>query len=369
VPKADRLQWLRRLPDHERVELANLPTPIQRLPRLSAKLGGPEIWMKRDDLTGLPGGGNKTRKLEFLIADALRQGADILLTIGAIQSNHTRQTAAAAAKVGIECALLHCHWAPDGGPHYRQVGNVLMSALVGAQLYLDDTARPVGDETSLGLLAEQLRTEGRTPYLIPCGASDHPLGGLGYAAAAGEILSQSDDMGLTFDAIVHCTGSSSTQAGLLAGLAAADSRIRVIGVADDGERLEKLDRVSRLARDTLTGLGVKTLVSNPQVEVIVTDTADYGVASERTVDAIRLLAETEGIVTDPVYEGKAVRGLINLIDAGDLRKGQRVLLMHLGGVPAVDAYAENLWRVEMKPFQVPLKDREGSLQAASRYQA
>jgi 1-aminocyclopropane-1-carboxylate deaminase len=349
LPSQDKIAWLRNPPGVPRVALANLPTPIQHLPRLTRRLGGPDIWMKRDDLTGLPGGGNKTRKLEFVVADALAQGADTLVTVGGIQSNHTRQTAAAAAKVGLGCALLHCRWVPNEGPHYRHVGNVLLSSLLGAELFLDDVPREIGDETSLPALVAMLRDRGRRPYVIPGGASEHRLGGLGYAACAAEIAQQASDVTTTFDAIVHCTGSGSTQAGLLAGFATLGLEIDVIGVADDGERDEKLGRVLRLARSTLAELGESAKIEPGRVAVRLADEAPYGVTTPRIVDAIRLLAETEGIIADPVYEGRAVRGLMDLIEQSAFSRGQRVLLMHLGGMPAVGAYAGLAWTVRFEP--------------------
>lgn len=199
-----------RLARFPRFALAHLPTPIQPLPNFSAALGGPEIWMKRDDLTGLEGGGNKTRKLEFLVGDALREGADMLVTVGAIQSNHTRQTAAAAAKAGMKCALLHCAWTRDAGPNYRKVGNILLSSMMGAELYLDETERPIEDQGPLEDFMAHLREAGHRPYLIPGGASEHPLGGLGYANCAVELVEQGAEAGVDFDWLVHTTGSSST---------------------------------------------------------------------------------------------------------------------------------------------------------------
>jgi 1-aminocyclopropane-1-carboxylate deaminase len=334
---------LRRLVDVPRVRLACLPTPIQPLARLQAELGGPDLWIKRDDLTGLPGGGNKTRKLEFLVADAVRSHARTLVTCGAVQSNHTRQTAAAAARLGLECVLLHNNWAPAAGAHYRHVGNPMLSALVGATLYYDPTERLIGDEGMLPELVEHLRARGRRPYLIPGGASEHRLGGLGYVVCAGEIAAQQRELGFEFDWIVHCTGSSSTQAGLLAGLSALGSPTRVIGVADDGEAAEKELRVLRLANATLEQLGLPVTVTRDDVRVVVADQNRYGVASPETLEAIRLLARTEGLIADPVYEGKALRGLLDLVDSGALGAGQRVLLLHLGGTPAVHAYAGQLW--------------------------
>jgi 1-aminocyclopropane-1-carboxylate deaminase len=324
--------------------LATLPTPIHPLHGLSRRLGGPELWIKRDDLTGLAGGGNKTRKLEFVVADAISRGADTLVTVGAIQSNHTRQTAAAAARAGLRCALLHNGWAPDVAPYFRKVGNVLLSQIMGAELYVDEAPRAIGDEGQLGALASYLQDQGRRPYVIPGGASEHPLGGFGYAACAEEIAAQSARLGIDFDFVVHCTGSSSTQAGLVAGFAALRSTTQVIGVADDNERDEKCERVHRLANATLIKAGLAHRVSQSDVHVVVADQNPYGVASEPTLEAIRLLAQTEGLIADPVYEGKAIRGLIELIRAGRLRPGQRVLLMHLGGTPAIHAWADHFWR-------------------------
>jgi 1-aminocyclopropane-1-carboxylate deaminase len=334
-----------------KLSLATLPTPIHPLPGLSRRLGGPELWIKRDDLTGLAGGGNKTRKLEFVVADAISQGADTLVTVGAVQSNHTRQTAAAAARAGLRCALLHNGWAPDVTPYFAKVGNILLSQIMGADLYVDQTPRAIGDEGQLSALASHLQGQGSRPYVIPGGASEHPLGGFGYAACAEEITAQSAHLGIDFDYVVHCTGSSSTQAGLVAGFAALGSRTQVIGVADDNERDEKCERVHRLATATLTTAGLPHRIPTADVHVIVADDNPYGMASKRTLEAIQLLAQTEGLIADPVYEGKAIRGLIDLIEAGRLKSGQRVLLMHLGGTPAIHAWADQFWReADLRPL-------------------
>jgi 1-aminocyclopropane-1-carboxylate deaminase len=330
------------LSEWPRTQLACLPTPLHPLRRLSSELGGPELWIKRDDLTGLVGGGNKTRKLEFLVADALQAGATVLATIGAIQSNHTRQTAAAAARVGLECVLLHNNWVPATGPSYRRVGNILLSDLLGARLYYDPTERAVGDEGELEALAERLRAEGQVPYVIPVGGSDHRLGGFGYVAGAAEIALQAREIGVEFDYVVHCTGSSSTQAGLLAGFAALGSPTRVIGVADDDETAEKVERVLRLAIATQEELGVPVTVSRSDVTVVSADPNPYGMPDSRTIDAIRILARTEGLVVDPVYEGKSMLGLIELIRGGVLRSGESVLFLHMGGTPALHAYGERV---------------------------
>jgi 1-aminocyclopropane-1-carboxylate deaminase len=333
-----KIAWLRSLSDWPRVPLAQLPTPIHRLSNLGKHVGA-ELWIKRDDLTGLAGGGNKTRKLEFLVGDAIQSGADTLATVGAIQSNHTRQTAAAAARSGLKCALLHFGWTKDAGPMYRQVGNILLSSMMGADLYLDDTARPIEDNGPLDEFDAWLRTQGHKPYVIPGGGSDHRLGSYGYAACAAEITAQAAALGLHFDCIVHCTGSSSTQAGLVAGFAALHEDTRVIGIPDDHETIIKSARVLRFANATLEALGCAERVEPRDIEIVACDTSPYGVADEHTLNAIQLLARTEGLIADPVYEGKAVRGLLDLAESGRFDKNDRILLLHLGGSPAVHAYA------------------------------
>jgi 1-aminocyclopropane-1-carboxylate deaminase len=333
-----------------RARLATLPTPLHPLARLARALGGPELWVKRDDLTGLAGGGNKTRKLEFVVGDALRVGADLLVTVGAIQSNHTRQTAAAAARSGLGCVLLHNAWAPDAGRYYRSTGNILLSEMLGARLYHDPTPRPGDDAGRLDDLARHLRQHGHRPYLIPTGASDHPLGGFGYAACAAEITAQGRQLGVTFDRVVHCTSSGSTQAGLLAGFAALGVDTPVTGISDDAERDVKRELVLRLANATLDALGLPQRVADSQVEIVVADHSPYGVASQATLEAIRLLARTEGLIADPVYEGRTIRGLMDLIAGGALRPGERVLVLHLGGTPAVHGYADQLSQDGLVPL-------------------
>ncbi len=328
-----------RLAQFPRADLALLPTPLHRLANFSSRLNDLNVWIKRDDMTGLEGGGNKTRKLEYLVGDALARGFDMLVTIGAIQSNHTRQTAAAAAKAGLQCALLHYAWTEDAGPHYRAVGNILLSHTMGAQLYVDDTPRPIEDQGPLEEFCEHLRQLGHKPYLIPGGASEHPLGSLGYMTCAGEILQQAEQAGVYFDYLVHCTGSSSTQSGLLAGFAALGAKTRVIGIADDEETTIKTARVQTLANDTLRTMQLDSMVKAEDVTVMSFDHSHYGVADEQTREAIRLLASTEGLIADPVYEAKAVRGLLTLAQQGYFSTGANILLMHLGGSPAIHAYA------------------------------
>ncbi len=259
-------------------------------------------------MTGLEGGGNKTRKLEFLVGDAIETGADMLVTGGAIQSNHTRQTAAAAAKCTLKCALLHFGWTKDAGPVYRQVGNILLSSIMGAEMFLDETERPIEDQSPLIEFCEYLRGCSHLPYLIPAGASEHRLGSMGYMACAAEIVKQSKALDVHFDYVVHCTGSSSTQAGLVAGFAVMGERTRVIGVSDDDETSIKRERVMRLANDALAEIGMSVRVSPTDIEVIAADKSPYGVAESETFDAIRLLARMEGLVADPSMKARRYGG-------------------------------------------------------------
>ena len=343
---------LARLDRFPHAQLALLPTPIQPLKNFAASLGGPEIWMKRDDLTGLEGGGNKIRKLEFLVGDALNQGADMLVTVGAIQSNHTRQTAAAAAKSGLKCALLHCAWTKDAGPNYRAVGNVFLSHLMGAELYVEETERPIEDQGPLEEFIVHLKKQGHSPYLIPGGASEHRLGSMGYINCAAEIAVQISEIGFEFDYLVHCTGSSSTQAGILAGFAILGINTRVIGISDDDEIEIKSIRVKQLANDALSELGLKARIKQQDVEIISAANNTYGVPDDEIVKGIRLLAQTEGLIADPVYEGRAIRGLMNLASEGRFEKNAKILLMHLGGSPAIHAYTGHFDAVQLNPFKI-----------------
>ncbi|MDE0419141.1 MAG: D-cysteine desulfhydrase family protein [bacterium] len=330
--------------------MAQLPTPIHPLANFGRDIGASGIWIKRDDLTGLEGGGNKTRKLEYLVGDALQQGADMLVTAGAIQSNHTRQTAAAAARHGLRCGLLHLGWTEDAGPTYRTTGNILLSSLMGAELFVDNEVRPIEDQSPLITLVEQLKSRGNKPYLIPNGASLHPLGGLGYVGCAAEIVMQCRERGMRFDHVVHCTGSSSTQAGLLAGFAAMGETIEVIGIADDDETDIKTDRVYKLANGTLAAMKLDCEVSMDTVKIFAFDETRYGKSDSKTYDVIRQFARAEGLVVDPVYEGKAARGLVELVSRGRIAPNSNVLLMHLGGSPAVHAYAASFDPVDMIPL-------------------
>lgn len=338
---------LNRLP---RFSLAQLPTPLHPLKNFGTLLVGPKLWMKRDDLSGLVGGGNKTRKLEYLVGDAIQQGADMLVTVGAIQSNHTRQTAASAARAGMKCALLHCAWTKDAGPNYRHVGNILLSHMMGAELYIDETERPIEDQGPLDEFMDHLRNQGHKPYLIPGGASEHPLGSMGYINCAVELATQMEQSGISFDYLIHTTGSSSTQAGLLAGFTALGIDTHIIGVADDDETEIKKNRVKELANEALQHLGLPALVSVDNVDIISSNTNAYGFADDDIKDGIRLMATKEGLIADPVYEGRAIRGLLDLSKAKRFEPDSKILLMHLGGTPAIHAYAGQFGSVELQPF-------------------
>ena len=340
----DKLEKLSKYPC---AALAQLPTPIHRLENFEKHLNGPKLWIKRDDLTGLPGGGNKTRKLEFLVGDAISSGYDMLVTVGAIQSNHARQTAAAAAKTGMKCALLYNLWTKDAGPYYRKTGNVHISNIMGAELYIDETVRPIEDDGPLDEFIEYLESQGHKPYMMPGGASEHRLGSLGYMACAAEIQKQSMEMGVEFDYIVHCTGSSSTQAGLVAGLAALEMKTKVIGIADDWETEIKKKRVYQLAKDTLEMTGINAVVRQEDIEVYSFDKSPYGVTESKTFEAMYSFSRSEGLLADPVYEGKAVRGLLELADEGRFELGSRILFIHLGGNPAIHAYANQYKPIEL----------------------
>jgi len=316
------------------------PTPLEPLPRLSAHLGGPEIWIKRDDLLGLAAGGNKTRKLEFLVADALAQGADTLVTVGAVQSNHCRLTLAAAAKEGLRCRLLLEERVP-GSYDPAAPGNNFLFELMGAEVI---RVLPPGADlpSELQAEAEAVAAEGRRAYVIPGGGSN-ALGALGYVGCAEEILAQTFDLGLPLDAIICTSGSAGTHAGLLVGLLGADARIPLTGINVRRPRAEQEGNVHALAVRTAELLGASAPV--PRQAVTALDEwvgPGYALPTEEMVEAVRLLARLEGVLLDPVYTGKAMAGLIGLIRRGAWREGQRVLFLHTGGSPALYAYQDVL---------------------------
>jgi L-cysteate sulfo-lyase len=312
------------------------PTPLEKLTRLSEALGGPEIWIKRDDCTGLSTGGNKTRKLEFLVGEALEEGADILLTQGATQSNHARQTAAAAAKYGLACHLLLENRTGSNDPQYLTNGNVLLDELHGAT----HEGRPGGFDMAaeLDAAAERFRAEGRRPYVIPGGGSN-PTGALGYVNCAFELMAQINDLGLHFDRLVHATGSAGTQAGLVAGLKLVNAGLPVLGIGVRVAREVQEANVLRLAQATAEKLGHAGLVDAADVAANCDYVGEgYGIPAPSTVEAIRMLAELEGILLDPVYSGKGMAGLIDHVRRGEFKPGERIVFLHTGGAAALFAY-------------------------------
>ena len=326
----------------ERYPLTFGPTPIERLERLSTHLGGGvQIFAKRDDCnSGLAFGGNKLRKLEYIVPDAIRSNADTLVSIGGVQSNHTRQVAAVAAKLGMKCRLVQESWVPFEDAVYDRVGNILMSRVMGAQIELVDEGFDIGIRESWERALEDVRAKGGRPYAIPAGASVHPLGGLGYVGFAEEVRAQEAELGFRFDYVVVCTVTGSTHAGMVVGFA-ADGRARnVIGIDASCTPEQTRAQVLEIARGTAELVGLGRAIEDDEV-VLRTEYAYpvYGVPSAETNDAIRLSARLEGMMTDPVYEGKSMQGLIDLVRTGFFPAGSKVLYAHLGGVPAINGYS------------------------------
>ncbi|AFK57065.1 1-aminocyclopropane-1-carboxylate deaminase [Tistrella mobilis] len=318
------------------------PTPIERLDRLSAALGGHvTIWAKREDCnSGLAFGGNKLRKLEYLVPEALAQGADTLVTIGGIQSNHTRQVAAVAAKLGLRCRLVQENWVDYHDAVYDRVGNILMSRIMGAEVELVDAGFGISFKESWEQALDDVRRRGGRPYAIPAGASDHRLGGLGFVGFAEEVRAQERELGVHFDHVIVCSVTGSTQAGMVVGFAADGRAQQVIGIDASATPDETHAQILRIAERTadLVGLG-RPITADDVVLERGYAYPSYGVPSAGTNDAIRLAARTEGMITDPVYEGKSMQGMIDLIRSGRIPKGANVLYAHLGGVPAINAYS------------------------------
>ena len=323
-----------------RVPLAHLPTRLEHLPRLSERLGGPEIWIKRDDCTGLATGGNKTRKLEFSMGEALERGADTIITVGAVQSNHVRQTAAAACKLGMKCEVLLEHRVADPSEQYMMSGNVLLDRIFGANLRFYDKGTDFDDE--MERIAREVELNGGTPYLIPGGASS-PVGDLGYVACAEELLQQFEEQDVAFDHMVIPSGSAGTHAGLIVGLRGNGSDLPLLGIGVNVPRAAQEDKVFELACDTAEFVGKPGCVTR---EDIVADCdyigGGYGEPTDSMNEAVLLLARTEGLLFDPVYTGKALAGLIDYVRQGRFRKGQHVLFVHTGGVAGLFAYADKL---------------------------
>ena len=311
-------------------------------PRLSAHLGrGVDVWAKRDDCnSGLAFGGNKTRKLEYLAADALAKGCDTLVSIGGVQSNHTRQVAAVAAHLGLKCVLVQEHWVEWPDVVYDRVGNIQLSRLMGADVRLVDAGFDIGIRPSWEDALESVRRAGGTPYAIPAGASDHPLGGHGFAGWADELRTQEDELGVFFDTVVVCTVTGSTHAGMIAGFTDEGRGRRIHGVDASATYEKTWEQLARIARRTCELIGVRRMPTDDDI-VLVDGYHEgiYGVPGPLTIEAMRLAARLEGMITDPVYEGKSMAGLVGMVADGTIAAGARVLYAHLGGQPALSAYA------------------------------
>jgi len=325
-----------RLADFPRIGLAHLPTPLEHLPRLSEALGGPNIWVKRDDCTGLGGGGNKTRKLEFLMAAARHQGANTVITPGALQSNHARQTAAAAARLGMGCHLLLEGIAADSDRDYRGNGNVLLDRLFDAHLHHFASGTDLG--VAAESVADELRETGSVPYLIPPGGSN-ALGALGYAACAFELVEQAKKQSLRIDHLILATGSAGTQAGLLAGLHVQESDISVLGVCVSRSAEEQEQMVEKLCAETLEVLESRRALPRELVRANGDHVGQgYGLPTRDMIKAVALTASVEGLLLDPVYTGKAMAGLMDLVRNGQFQDDDNVVFLHTGGSPALFAY-------------------------------
>ncbi|MFE3177477.1 1-aminocyclopropane-1-carboxylate deaminase [Amycolatopsis sp. NPDC059090] len=329
------------LADFPRFPLLIGPSPVHRLERLTEHLGGATVWAKREDLnSGLAYGGNKTRKLEYLVADALAKGADTLVSIGGVQSNHTRQVAAAAARAGMKAVLVQESWVDWADPLHDKVGNIQLSRILGADVRLVDAGFGIGFKESWERALAEVEASGGTPYAIPAGASDHQLGGLGFANWVLELEEQERELGVFFDTVVVCSVTGSTQAGMMAGAAVSGKPRRILGIDASAKPDETREQIGRIAKSTAE------LIEAGPVEDVELDeryhAGVYGIPDEQTLEAIHTAARLEGMITDPVYEGKSMAGLIDLVRAGEIAKDSNVLYAHLGGQPAINAYTSVL---------------------------
>ncbi|MCS7068578.1 MAG: 1-aminocyclopropane-1-carboxylate deaminase [Meiothermus sp.] len=316
------------------------PSPLHPLKRLSAYLGV-EVWAKREDCnSGLAYGGNKVRKLEYLIPEALAQGCDTLVSIGGVQSNHTRQVAAVAAHLGLKAHLVQEHWVNWYDSVYDKVGNILLSRILGATVELNPAGFSIGIRQSWQEALEAVRARGGKPYAIPAGASDHPLGGLGFVRFAQEVAQQERELGIFFDHVMVCSVTGSTQAGMVVGFAAQERPRRVVGVDASAKPQETFDQILKIARFTAEAVELGREIG-PQDVILETAYGgpEYGLPSPATLEAIRLCARLEGMITDVVYEGKSMHALIDMAQSGAIPKGSKVLYVHLGGAPALNGYA------------------------------
>ncbi|GAA1898213.1 1-aminocyclopropane-1-carboxylate deaminase [Asanoa iriomotensis] len=328
------------LADFDRYPLLFGPSPVHPLDRLSAHLGGARVWAKREDCnSGLAYGGNKTRKLEYLLPDALANGADTLVSIGGVQSNHTRQVAAVAARAGLKAVLVQESWVDWPDPVNDKVGNILLSRVMGADVRLVQEGFGIGFKESWQQALADVRAAGGVPYAIPAGASDHRLGGLGFANWAYEVEQQERELGVFFDTIVVCSVTGSTQAGMIAGFAGQERPRRVLGIDASAKLDETQAQVEKIARNTAALIGLGRDLRDDEITVLPGWAGDlYGIPVQSTVDAIALTGSLEGVILDPVYEGKSMAALIDLVRSHDIPRDSNVLYAHLGGQPALNAY-------------------------------
>ena len=329
------------LQDFPRYPLLFGPSPIHPLDRLTGHLGGARIWAKREDCnSGLAYGGNKTRKLEYLVPDILEQGADTLVSIGGYQSNHTRQVAALAARLGLKAVLVQERWIDWPDPLNDRIGNIMLSRIMGAEVRLDPSGFGIGVKGSWEQALEDVRARGGTPYGIPAGASDHRLGGLGFANWAFEVQQQEGELGVFFDTVVVCAVTGSTQAGMIAGFALQDRPRRVIGIDASAEVDATRAQVERIARGTAELIGLGRDLTDDEIVVLEGWAGErYGIPVQSTLDAIGLSGRLEGMIIDPVYEGKSMAGLVDLVTSGEIPRDSNILYAHLGGQPALNAYS------------------------------
>lgn len=336
-----------KLHEFPRYPLTFGPSPVHHLARLSSHLGGAQVWAKREDVSsGLAYGGNKVRKLEYIDPDVIASGADTLVSIGGYQSNHTRQVAAVAAHLGLKARLVQEKWVPWEDPTNDKVGNILLSRMMGADSRLDDAGFDIGIRDSWKTALQEVEDAGGVPYPIPAGASEHPLGGLGFANWAFEVAEQEKQLGVFFDTIIVCTVTGSTHAGMIAGFAALEEltgvRRRIIGI-DASATIEKTrEQVARIARNTASLIELGRDLRDDEIQVLEGWAGDlYGIPVDSTMAAMALGAQQEAMITDPVYEGKSLAGLIDLVRSRDIPQDSTVLYAHLGGQPAINAY----WRL------------------------
>jgi 1-aminocyclopropane-1-carboxylate deaminase len=321
------------------------PSPVHPLERLTADLSGASVWAKREDCnSGIAYGGNKTRKLEYLVADALVQGCDTLVSIGGVQSNHTRQVASVAARVGMKCVLIQESWVDWPDSVYDKVGNILISRLAGADVRLVKAEFGIGFKESWEQAIAEIIASGGKPYAIPAGASDHPLGGMGFARWAYELAEQEAELGVFFDTIIVNSVTGSTQAGMVAGFAVLEQEgarpRRILGVDGSAKPAQTREQIARIADDTARKIGLNRSITEADIELDERFHAGiYGIPDETTIAAMKRAARTEGMVTDPVYEGKSMAALIHVVETREIDPSATVLFAHLGGQPALNGYS------------------------------